>query len=254
VLVTSSSPPAFRDLFSTVAARYARFRPHYPAALVDAIVAACPRRELAWDAGCGNGQLSVALAPHFTQIIATDPSRQQLDAAERDAKVEYRCEKAETPSLADASADLAVCAQAAHWFDWSAYVAAVGRVARPGALVATISYGNCRFDDPAAAAIVERFYAELAPHWSPERRHVENGYRDLLWPWRTVEAPPLEMLETWSRDELCGYLGTWSAVQAQAKADGGARYAEVCVELSRVWPDHERRAVRWPLAIHLARR
>jgi SAM-dependent methyltransferase len=235
---------------------------------------ASPRRELAWDAGCGNGQLSVALASHFTRVVATDPSQQQLDAAERHANVEYRCERAETPSLADASVDFAVCAQAAHWFDWPAYVAAVGRVARPGALVATISYGNCSIDGADVTPIVNRFYVELSPYWSPERGHVENGYRDLVWPWRTVEAPPLddssappfggaarsskagpfEMREAWTRDELCGYVGTWSAVQAQAKADGGARYAEVCVELSRVWPDDERRVVRWPLAIHFARR
>ena len=36
---TSTSAP-FRDLFSTVAARYARFRPRYPTALVDALAAA----------------------------------------------------------------------------------------------------------------------------------------------------------------------------------------------------------------------
>jgi SAM-dependent methyltransferase len=253
--VTSTSPsPSFRDLFSTVAARYARFRPRYPAALVDAIVAASPRRELAWDAGCGNGQLAVALAPHFTRVVATDPSQAQLDAAEQQANVDYRCERAETPSLGDASVDLAVCAQAAHWFDWPTYVSAVDRVARPGALAATISYGNCRIDGRDVTPIVEQFYAELAAYWSPERRHVENGYRDLMWPWRSLAAPSLDMVETWSRDELCGYLGTWSAVQAQAKVDGGARYAEVCVALARVWPDDERRAVRWPLALHFARR
>jgi SAM-dependent methyltransferase len=255
----SSPPPAptstpFRDLFSTAAERYARFRPRYPAALVDALVAACPQRQLAWDAGCGNGQLTIALAPHFARVVATDPSRSQLDAAEHHAHVEYRCERAEATSLEDGSVDLAVVAQAAHWFDWPAYVAEVGRVARPGALVATISYGNCRIDRAAATEIVDRFYAELAPYWSPERAHVENAYRDLTWPWPTVDAPALDMVESWTRDEFCGYLGTWSAVLAQGRVDGGARYADACAELARVWPDGERRAVRWPLAIRFARR
>jgi len=52
----------FADHFSAVAARYAAYRPHYPPALVDALAERCERHELAWDAGCGNGQLSLALA------------------------------------------------------------------------------------------------------------------------------------------------------------------------------------------------
>jgi SAM-dependent methyltransferase len=112
---------SFRDLFSEVAARYAQFRPHYPTALVDGLVALCPCRDLAWDAGCGNGQLAVALASSFTHIVATEPSRAQLAAAAPHPHVEYRCERAEASSLGDATVDLAVVAQAAHWFDWPAY-------------------------------------------------------------------------------------------------------------------------------------
>jgi SAM-dependent methyltransferase len=244
---------SFRDLFSEVAARYAQFRPHYPTALVDGLVALCPCRDLAWDAGCGNGQLAVALASSFTHIVATEPSRAQLAAAAPHPHVEYRCERAEASSLGDATVDLAVVAQAAHWFDWPAYVAEVERVTRPGALVAAVAYGNSRIEGE-AGAIVDRFYAELAPHWPPERAHIENGYRDLAWPWRAVEMPAIDMVETWTREELCGYLGTWSAVQAAARIDDGARYREVCDELAHVWRDGERRTVRWPLALRFARR
>ena len=59
--------------FGAVAASYATYRPHYPAALVGALAAASPGTALAWDAGCGNGQLSVALATRFARVIATDP-------------------------------------------------------------------------------------------------------------------------------------------------------------------------------------
>ena len=63
----------------------------------------CAHHDLAWDAGCGNGQLSVKLAARFAHVIATEPSRSQLDAAEQHPRVEYRCEPAEQSSLADAS-------------------------------------------------------------------------------------------------------------------------------------------------------
>jgi trans-aconitate methyltransferase len=106
----------FADHFSQVAARYAAYRPHYPAALVDALADRADTRGVAWDVGCGSGQLSVALAKRFARVIATDPSRAQLDAALHHPSVDYRCEPAEASTVADA--DLVVAAQAAHWFDW----------------------------------------------------------------------------------------------------------------------------------------
>jgi len=245
---------AFADHFSAVAARYARYRPHYPQALVDALVERCPRRELAWDAGCGNGQLSVALAGAFEHVIATDPSRAQLDSAEPHPRVEYRCVTAEQSGLPDACADLAVAAQAAHWFDWPRYVAEVGRIARPGALVAVTAYNTCTIEG-GAGEIVLRYYHDLDAYWPPERRIIENGYRDLVWPWPAVDAPALDMTARWTRDELAGYLATWSATQRWVAANGPSRYEAMCAELAREWPDaDERREVRWPLALRFARR
>lgn len=242
----------FADHFSTIAQRYATYRPHYPQALADALAERCTRRELAWDAGCGNGQLSVSLAAQFSHVIATDPSQAQLDAAEPHPRVEYRCATAEASGLPDGCADLAVAAQAAHWFDWPRYVAEVERVTRPGALVALVSYGILRV--PGAAAIEDYYRTAAGPYWPSARAHVENGYRDLAWPWPAVPAPELEMVASWTRDELTGYVATWSATVKMIDAEGPAKYEALCAALAAGWPDGERREVRWPLAIRLARR
>lgn len=243
----------FSDHFSAVAARYARYRPRYPAALAELLAARCEGRELAWDAGCGNGQLSLALAPHFTKVIATEPSRAQLEQAEVHDRVEYRCENAERSTLDGACVDLAIAAQAAHWFDWRAYVAEVTRVTKPHATVATVSYGILHVEG-SGGELVSQFYGELASYWPPERRHVENGYRELTWPWNELVVPAIDMVEQWTRDELVGYVTTWSATQALVRAAGTTRYEKLASDLASVWPDGERRAVRWPLAIRLARR
>jgi SAM-dependent methyltransferase len=242
----------FADHFSAVAARYAAYRPHYPPALPDALAALCDRRELAWDAGCGNGQLSVALGDRFAHVIATDPSRAQIDAATGHAHVEYRCEPAEASTLADGSADLVVAAQAAHWFDWPRYVAEVERVARPGALAALVSYGIVDLDGE-VGGIVARYYADVSPYWPPQRHHVDEGYRELVWPWPAMDPPAIAMVEMWTRDELTGYVATWSATSALVRATGSGRYDELCAELSRTWPGDDRRAVRWPLTIRVAK-
>jgi ubiquinone/menaquinone biosynthesis C-methylase UbiE len=244
----------FADHFSTVAARYAMYRPHYPAALASTLAELSPARGTAWDAGCGNGQLSVALAAYFDRVIATDPSQAQLDAAEPHAKVEYRCATAEVSGLPDAGVDLAVAAQAAHWFEWPRYVEEVTRVARPGALVGIISYGILHMAGEVDTVLEDYYREAAAPYWPSARKHVENGYRDLAWPWPEVEAPALEMTARWTREELVGYITTWSATIKLVEAEGPARFEAFCERLLATWPDREPREVRWPLAIRLARR
>jgi ubiquinone/menaquinone biosynthesis C-methylase UbiE len=196
----------------------------------------------------------VALGDHFEQVIATEPSRAQVDAAERHPHVEYRCEKAEQSSLGDASVDLAVAAQAAHWFEWPRYVAEVERVTKKGALVALVSYGILRVPGDAGRVIAHYYRDVVGSYWPKGREHVENGYRDLAWPWPSVEAPAIDMTAEWTRDELVGYVTTWSATVKLVDQVGPAPFETFRSELAGVWPDQERRTVTWPLAIRLARR
>lgn len=244
----------FADHFSTIAQKYAAYRPTYPRALVDAVAERAPPGT-AWDVGCGNGQLSVALADRFDRVIATDPAKAQIDAAIAHPRVEYRVASAEDSGLDAQSVELVVAAQAAHWFVWDEFVAEVERVARPGALLALVSYGILLVEGESANALVARYYTDDAgPFWPKGREHVENGYRDLALPWPAVEAPAIEMTARWSRDELLGYVSTWSATVklVQSKGDGPLRALHDA--LAAEWPDGETRTIRWPLAIRLARR
>jgi SAM-dependent methyltransferase len=244
---------SFADHFSTIAARYAAFRPAYPATLVDELAARCTPGT-AWDVGCGNGQLSVALAARFARVIATDPSQAQIDAATAHPRVEYACSPAEQSGLPDATADLVVAAQAAHWFDWPRFVVEAGRVAKPGALIALVSYGIVLVDGDAGREIAHFYHQVVGPYWPEGRAHVENGYRDLAMPWPDVAAPALDMRAEWTRDELLGYVSTWSATVKLVQTVGPGPVQALHDALARVWPDDERRTIRWPLALRFARR
>jgi len=243
----------FPDHFSALAARYAAYRPHYPPELVGVLADRCERHDVAWDVGCGSGQLSVALAARFGHVIATDPAQAQLDHAERDPRVEYHCAPAEASGLPEAGVDLAVAAQAAHWFDWPRFVLEVGRVVRPGGLIALVTYDNAQLAGEVGDLLVA-YYQQIEPYWPNGRVHVNNRYRDLRLPWPAVLAPPIEMTATWTRDELVGYITTWSATTRLVAARGEGPVDELRRRLAAVWPDHEPRNVRWPLTIKLARR
>jgi SAM-dependent methyltransferase len=245
----------FKDHFSGVAASYAAHRPRYPEALLEFLARAAPRRDVAWDCGCGSGQLSVALASRFRRVIATDASAQQIAAAARHPGVEYRCARAEASGLEDRSVDLAVSAQAAHWFDVPGYYAEVRRVARPGAAIALATYGNPFAGAASIDEVVDRFYSgPCGPHWPPERRHTEDGYASFEFPFEAIEAPALEIQVEWDLAGFLGYVGTWSAVRSLVKAEGRERLDAFGEELARAWGASDTvRAIRWPLTVRAGR-
>ena len=166
----------------------------------------------------------------------------------------YLLATADLPMLDARSVDLAVSAQAAHWFHWPRYVAEVERVTRPGAVLGLVSYGILVVDGDAGELVSRYYHDTVGPYWPPERRHVENGYRDLAWPWPEMPAPALDMTASWTREELVGYLSTWSATVKMIDALGTAPFEALARELAAVWPDDEKRTVRWPLTIRLAHR
>jgi SAM-dependent methyltransferase len=244
----------FKDHFSQAGASYAAHRPSYPAALASFLAQVAPRSEVAWEAGCGSGQLSVLLGARFSRVVATDASREQIGHAAAHPNVRYALARAEACGVASGVVDLAVAAQAAHWFDLPAYYAEVRRTARSGAVVALATYDLVRIA-PELDRVVDRFYSEvLGSYWPPERRHVENGYRALSFPFAEIAAPPLEMQARWGLADLVGYVGTWSAVTALARTQGRAPLVAFERELGRAWGEGgTMRAVRWRLALRVGR-
>lgn len=245
---------SFQDHFSTQASAYARARPGYPPSLFAALAERAPARDLAWDAGSGNGQAAIGLAGYFAQVVATEPSDAQRGEAMPHPRVTYHRSAETAPMLADGSVALATAAQAAHWFDLAAYYAEVRRVVRPGGLCAIWTYELCRIT-PSVDAIIDRFYRqEIGPYWPPERRHCETGYREMPFPFPEEAFPGVEMSLDWNLGELLAYLGTWSAVVRYRQARGTDPLGPLAEQLGREWrePTERRRAV-WPISGRVGR-
>lgn len=242
----------FHDHFSAHAGGYAAHRPTYPPALVEYLAGVAPRTGLAWDAGCGSGQLSALLGERFDRVVATDPSLEQLGRAPAHPRVEYREATSEHSGLDDACVDLAVAAQAAHWFDLDGYYREVQRVAAPGAAVALISYGGTRVS-PELDPIIEGFRVDqLAPLWPPQRIHVEDGYRSLPFPFREAPAPSFEIRLQWTLVDLLAYMRTWSALRSLEPGEASAMLEDLRDRLVAAWgSDDTARTVVWPLSLRV---
>merc|ERR1711971_828075 len=104
---------------------YAQYRPLPPESLVWQILknlyeAGIRTSGPALDVGCGSGQFTRLLPPHFSRVIATDVSKAQLDQAMislRDlTNVEIKIGAGERLEAEDASLHLVSTCQALHWF------------------------------------------------------------------------------------------------------------------------------------------
>src|SRR6476661_3080761 len=103
--------PSFSDHYSSVASRYASYRPGYPPALFAWLASVAPDRRRAWDCATGSGQAAVPLADHFAHVVATDPSVAQLTHAYSRSGVEYAAMSAEHSALATGSVSVVTVAQ-----------------------------------------------------------------------------------------------------------------------------------------------
>ncbi len=238
---------AFKDHFSGHADVYREARPTYPPPLFAWLKQQAPDNQLAWDCGCGNGQATTALADHFARVVGTDPSANQIAAADAKANVDYRVEPAEHSSLAGASASVVTVAQALHWFDHSKFYAEVKRVLKPNGIFAAWGYSHCSTGDAAIDRMNDRLYHELTgPYWPPERVYVDAGYRTLPFPFLEIAAPQFPMAARWTVAHLLAYYRSWSATQRYIKTNGDDPVAIIEPELLQAWGDpHSRRDVRW---------
>lgn len=243
---------AFKDLFSGRAAEYAKFRPHYPSSLFSYLASLCPTRGTAWDVGAGNGQAALALASHFRDVIATDPSDKQLALAPVHPKVKYLKATAENSRLPDYSVNLVTVAQAFHWFRQEEFFREVKRVSEPGSVLAIWCYELASVDEDIDAIVLRLYRDILGAYWDEGRRLVEEGYRNEKIPFNELQPPPFEMQAKWTLGEFAGYLSTWSAVskyRAQHETDPLSLISD---ELRGAWGDPLlKRPVGWPLSLRV---
>ncbi|MGE0784891.1 MAG: trans-aconitate 2-methyltransferase [Sandaracinaceae bacterium] len=159
-----------RERFSQTVEDYRRYRPDYPDALIDHVIAEANvgRDGVIVDVGCGTGISSRQLAARGVRVIGVDPNRAMLDAARAEggpAGLTYVETDGETLAGIE-RADAIVGGQSFHWLDLERalprFEALLPREGR------AIAFFNLRDEgDPMMAA-----YEALLRRFSPEYADV----------------------------------------------------------------------------------
>ncbi len=109
--------------FSSRVDNYIRYRPSYPAAIVDTLEREC-RLTPEWviaDVGAGPGNLTRLFLDNGARVVGVEPNREMREAGERLLRgyptYTAIAATAEATTLADTSVDLVTAGQAFHWFD-----------------------------------------------------------------------------------------------------------------------------------------
>lgn len=243
-----------KDLFSRQSDLYAKYRPTYPQELYEYILSFVKEKNIAWDSATGNGQAAVVLADYFKKVIATDISAAQIEKAKRKENIEYSVCAAESTPFADNTFDLVTVAQAYHWIKWDEFKKEVTRVCKPNAVIAVWTYYSRTTDDERIDKAVNDFYENVTrPYWDYERKHVDEKYSTVEFDYELLPVKEFETILYWKREDLIGYVSSWSAVQKYIKTNGHSPLPLLEEEINKLWPQDQTKKVVFPIYLKLGR-
>jgi SAM-dependent methyltransferase len=173
--------------FAKQADAYARGRPDYPDALLDWLrhtLQLGPSKAVV-DLGAGTGKFTRLLLDTGATVTAIEPVAEMRAKLMASLPAVTALEgTAQAMPLAPAGADVVVCAQAFHWFASAEAVAEIGRVLKPGGLLALV--WNVRDQSVDWVAETTRI---MAPYEGDTPRHHRGDWRAVF------PAPGFEPLQ-----------------------------------------------------------
>jgi len=243
-----------KDLFSKQSDLYARYRPTYPKELYDHILSFVKEKNIAWDCATGNGQAAVVLADHFKKVIATDISAAQIEKATLKDNIEYLVCPAELTPFEENTFDLVTVAQAYNWIKWGEFKNEVTRVCKPGAVIAIWTYNRNKIGDKNIDDAVYSFYENVTKtYWDYERKYVEELYETVEFDYELLPVKQFETTLNWQREDMIGYISSWSAIQKYIKVNGHSPIPIIEEEINKLWPEGEVKKVSFPIYLKLGR-
>ena len=231
-----------KQRFSNRVADYVRYRPGYPAALLDLLRAECGLRpgHVIADIGSGTGFLSELFLKNGNRVYSVEPNAEMRRAGE-----EYLASydgfssiegSAESTTLGDSTIDFVAAGQAFHWFEPSAARSEFIRILKSSGWV-VIAWHDRRMEEQT----LTREYEELLERFGIDYKRVKDAYPEVHHirsffggdHFYSRDLPHEQVLD-W--DGLRGRLRSSSF----APTEGHPNYAPMMEELDRIFRTNQR--------------
>jgi ubiquinone/menaquinone biosynthesis C-methylase UbiE len=222
--------------FSARVENYIRYRPGYPAAVIETLSTECELTPsaLVTDIACGTGIFTRMLLENGNRVIGVEPNREMREAAERLLAGYDRftsvAGSAEATSLPDASIDFATAAQAAHWFDLPKARREFVRILKPEGWAVLIWNERSTDTTPFLRAYEELLIRYGTDYEQVRHEHTTDNIGEFFQP-AHFEQRVFDMAQSFDYGELEGRLLSSSYAPMQ----GNATYEPMLKELHRIF-------------------
>jgi SAM-dependent methyltransferase len=231
-----------KERFSSRVADYVKFRPGYPAAILDLLRDECAlcagEFYVVADVGSGTGFLAELFLKQGNRVFGVEPNLEMRRAGEEFlrafANFTSVAGAAETTTLADGTVNFVTAGQAFHWFEPVATRREFMRILKPGGWLVLV-WNHRRMDTPFARdyeAMLNRYSADYGKVRAsyPESSRVRDFFDSVACAERNLSYTQL-----FDWDGLAGRLHSSS----YAPTEGQANYAPMMAELKRIFEAHQ---------------
>ncbi|HUE37646.1 MAG TPA: class I SAM-dependent methyltransferase [Candidatus Acidoferrum sp.] len=155
--------------FSSRVDNYVRYRPGYPAEIIELLRSECglTKDSIIADVGSGTGKLSELFLKAGCEVFGVEPNKEMREAGERTDFENFTSidGTAEATTLPAHSVDFITAGQAFHWFDHQKCRAEFVRILKPGGWT-VIVWNDRRGDTTPFLADYERLLAEFGTDYA----------------------------------------------------------------------------------------
>jgi len=227
--------------FSSRVADYVKYRPSYPAAILDLLAVECglTADSIVADVGSGTGLLAELFLKAGNRVMGIEPNREMREAGEQLLRGYERFSSidatAEATTLPDHSVDFITAGQAFHWFDRARVSTEFARILKPHGWIVLI-WNERRIDSTPFL----RAYEQLLRTYSTDYAEVDHKLidQDVIHAAFPTLSFQLRTFDNEQRFDLEGVTGRLLS-SSYAPEVGHPNHAPMLAELATIFEEHQ---------------
>ncbi len=229
--------------FSNRVENYARYRPGYPAGIIDLLRKDCglTKDSAIADIGSGTGKLSELFLKFGCRVFGIEPNQEMRQAGERMGFPNFTSidAAAEATTLPANSVDFVTAAQAFHWFDHAKCRAEFLRILKPGGWTVII-WNDRRSDTTPFQADYERLLDEFGTDYA-QASHRRTDKPEVIRAFFGIEP----RFKNFSHTQQFDYEGIQGRLLSSSYAPvaGQPKHEEMLAALKRIFEARQKNGV-----------